>query len=213
MRPIRRLLPFVLLCCACGDQDSSPVPQPVPGLIRQSTPEIGNTETLVAGLPGAVAGKGTVHLHDKKTGKKVVTSSTNTGSFAVTLPASETESLEARFENADGLSDPVPLDVRSLGIPPELVQTKYAGLLAVVGDDVVVSNDQGPGNPPSLEATPNVDVVVANQNTGEVVESKTDDKGLFKVTLKGKSGDTILVMLSDPARPDLTSDFVSATVP
>jgi hypothetical protein len=204
------LLPLVW---GCGDQDSSPVPQPVPGLIRQSTPKVGTPDTLVAGLPGAVAGQGTIHLLDRKSGKKVVAPSTDAGSFALTIPASESEDLEARFENADGLSEPVSLSVRALGIHPELVQTQYGGLLTVVGDEVVVTNDLGPTTPPPVQASADVDVVVANESTGQVVTSKTDGEGLFKVTLKGKSGDAILIMLSDPTNPDLTSDFVSAQVP
>ena len=81
-----------LVLAACGDdQVSSPVPQPVPDFVRQSTPGLTQSKKLVLGLPGAVAGKGKVHLTDKATGTKVVGDSAAAGSFALVIATAHWE--------------------------------------------------------------------------------------------------------------------------
>lgn len=205
----------LLLSCACGDQDSSPVPQPVPGLIRQSTPGLTATQKLVVGLAGAVQGKGTVHLRDTITGKAASAATTGTGSFSLVLLAKEAQSLEAWFENDAGeTSDVVTLATRYLGEgltlgPPQ------PGVVSKpdAQGKVKVSNDGGASKPLLMTATPNVDVVVVNAASGAVALTKTDKDGRFTTTIAAKTGELIRILLVDPAQKEETSDFQSITVP
>src|SRR5512137_468560 len=112
------LLLLGLLCLAgCGDLVISPVPQPVPFYIRQSTPMDVDTSNkrLVIGLPKAVAGAGKVHVTDRTSGNSVVVPATATGSFSAVLAVGDGPSLEASYESQDGVSEPVSLAVRAQG--------------------------------------------------------------------------------------------------
>jgi len=210
-----QLLLSVIVLVGCGEQSSSPVPQPVPGLIRQSTPTAGALKTLVVGLPGAVAGKGKVHIREGVGGKIKIVDTTDSGSFVVALPIAEGDSLEAAFETDDGLSAMVPITPRSLGVTPSLGQPK-PGVVQAPHDgkpEVVVTNDAGAGQPLLLDATPDVDVVVSNIDNGEVVTTVTDKDGKFSTKIGATTGHTIQIMLVTREEPPVTSDFVSITVP
>lgn len=202
---------------ACDPQSSSPVPQPVPDLVRWSTPELTQTELLLVGLTGAVSGEGKVHVEDRTAGAKVVVGSSVTGTFSAVLAAAKDADLVLRFETVEGISDPVSLrKERVLGPPPALAPADYQAQVVTAPDaqgQVSVSNDAGPGQPPHIAATPDVTVIVTNGTTGEVVSSTTSAAGLFSVTLGGAKGDLIHILLVDPDAADLTSDFLSYQVP
>jgi hypothetical protein len=205
-----------LSACACGleDQESSPVPQPVPGLVRQSSPALTQSQKLVLGLPKAVAGEGKVHLTDRISGRKVVGISTAEGTFSLVIEVDpKDDALELQYENEDGLSDPVLISLRALGDGPALGQPKDGLVLPTNGPEVQVSNDAGHGNPLLLEATPNVMVIVTVTKTGQVVTSTTDSTGRFSVQIEATSGDWIQILLVDPQDPGSTSDFVTVQVP
>jgi len=203
------------LAAGCGDQVSSPVPQPVPGMIRQSTPSPSGVQLLFVGLPGAVAGAGRVHLTYRKSGKGVVVDSAAGGSFAAALTRVALDELEARFENDDGLSDPVPLSTQ-LRFPtgPVFGQPK-PGVVSKpdAQGQVRVSNDAGAAQPLLLDATPNMDLLVANDKTGALATTKTDKDGRFTTQLAAASGQSIRLLLVDPTDVGVTSDFVTIPVP
>lgn len=201
----------VVALAGCGDLESSPVPQPVPMLIRSSTPEQTSVDTLYIGLPGAVAGQGKVHIRSRQSGQTVVVPATAAGTFAARVPKDALD-LEARYESADGLSDPVPLAGQRLGEPLTLGDPQPGVVSGTYGpDEVVVTNDGTHGT--LLEAPPNVDVIVANATTGVVVTTKTDANGRFTTQITASKGDLIQIMVVDPDDPGNTSDFVEITVP
>jgi hypothetical protein len=200
----------------CGDLVSSPVPQPVPSYIRQSTPQGSRVETLVVGLPSAVAGGGKVHLRDRATGASAVAVASDSGSFAGVVPIGGSPDLEARYENKDGLSEPVSLRTRGFGVHPALVPALDNSPPVSSPDaqgQVTVTNDAGPGNPLHFNATPNTDALVSNSSKGAVVATVTDKDGRLTAKLAGATGETIEVLLVDPANPVLTSDYLTFTVP
>jgi len=200
----------------CGDQDSSPVPQPVPDFIRESTPGLKQTDKLVLGLPGAVAGSGQVHLTDQATGRRVSAPSAAAGSFnlVIIIDQTKTPQLVIQFENADGVSEPVSLATRQLTYGPTLGPSK--GGLAQAPDakgNVLVSNDGGAGNPLLVDASPNMTLILTVVSSGLVTSSTTDSQGRFSATVKAASGDTLGLLLVDPQDQGATSDFITASVP
>jgi hypothetical protein len=197
---------------------SSPVPQPVPFYIRQSTPIAVSTDKkrLVVGLPKAVAGAGKVHVKDRTSGTSVVVAAAAAGSFSAVLAAGDMADLEARFESQDGLSEPVSLNVRAQGDHPELTPSNSFGLPVSSPDaqgQVTVTNDDGPAQPLLFFATPNSEALVSNDNNGATVSATTDTDGRFQVKLPGATGDVIHVLLAATENSALTSDFLTYTVP
>jgi len=210
----RPRLAVVLAALFVAGCDSAPVPQPVPDLVRLSTPTPGQPQRLLVGLPGAVAGKGQVHVVQPKTGLSLSVASTEAGTFAAVLPTADAE-LALTFENDDGESDPLLLRSALPDGPRPALGTPAPGVVSVpdAGGRVTVANDGGPGQPLLLDATPEVTVLVSNDQTSEVVSSTTDSAGRFAVSLLASSGSTILILLVDPDEPDVTSDFVGIQVP
>ncbi|MCC6746995.1 MAG: hypothetical protein IT371_05005 [Deltaproteobacteria bacterium] len=217
---MRRL--FTLLCAlaaggpGCGEQLSIPVPQPVPLKVRQSTPGKDRHETVVAGLPQAVAGKGRVRLRDARSGLEVVVPSTAQGTFVGTLAVGAEADLYGRFETDQGQSAEVSLTLRALGLPPQLTRTRgEAGLVSAPDAKglVTVSNDAGPGQPLLVAATPDSEVIVSHAGLGTVVTTRTDKEGRFRAQLAAAAGDTIQLFLASVDDRGLTSDFLIATVP
>ena len=204
----------LLALVACGDGVSSPVPQPVPGQIRVSSPAVTRKTVLVVGLPSAVSGQGTVHVRDRTSGVTASAASTAAGSFSAVIVIGSKHELEAWFETADGTSDVVSLSLRALSYGLTLGQPK-AGVVSTpdAGGKVTVSNDGGAGKPLLMSATPNKVLVVSNANTGEVVSTTTDKDGRFSAKLAGAKGESIQLLLVDPADQASTSDFVTITVP
>lgn len=204
----------LLTLTACGDGVSSPVPQPVPGQIRISSPTLTSARVLVVGLTKAVAGAGTVHLRDTKTGTTASGKSSAAGTFSVVITAGPERQLEARFETPDGTSEPVNLMMRSLSYGPSLGQPK-TGVVSVpdAQGKVTVSNDGGTGKPLLMTASPNMVVVLSNASTAEVRLTTTDKDGRFSSKMSGSKGEQIQILLVDPADQASTSDFVTVTVP
>jgi hypothetical protein len=217
MRRLAVTLWIVVGTWSCGDMGSSPVPQPIPDFVRLSTPALKQTKQLVVGLPGAVDGEGKVHLGDKATGRKVSAASPAAGSFAlaITIDPTKTKELELRFENEDGLSDPVTLPTTRLTYGPTLSAVHGPGLVSAPDSkgEALVDNDAGAGNPPLVDATPDMNLIVTNFDTGAVKSTKTDNKGLFSVRIPAAKGDLLQILLVDPTDPGSTSDFITATVP
>lgn len=207
---------MALLLGGCGDMTSSPVPQPVPGAIRISTPGKTKPTTLVVGLAGAVAGAGQVEVRNTTSGTTATSPASPGGSFAVTLAAGRNDGLEARYRDPAGaLSDPVPLRDR--------MQTLGPGLGPPTGPDVVsapdaqgrstVTNDAGAGNPLLIDVPPQSTVLVSNEDNAAVVQTRADGGGRFTATIAAATGHTIHIMLVDPADPTATSDFLTFPVP
>lgn len=216
---MRRLLILAALLIpgpwACGLDVSSPVPQPVPHLLRQSTPSGARVSKLVLGLPGAVAGAGKVHGLVRDTGASAVAAAAAAGSFALTLAAAEQHTIELRFETDKGISEPVLLPPPRASFGPILREPEGPGVVSApdAGGQVTVTNDGGPGQPPLLQASPDHDLFVSNQRTGEVASTRTDAAGLFRVLIAARTGDSLSLLLVDPDDPGATSDFLSLTVP
>ena len=213
---MKQTLPTVaalLMLTACGGV-SSPVPQPVPGQIRISSPALTSAKVLVVGLTKAVSGVGTVHLRDLKTGATASAKSAASGTFSLVITAGPDRQLEAWFETADGNSDPVSLSLRSLSYGPALGQPG-TGLVSTpdAQGKVTVANDGGAGKPLLLTATPNMVLVLSNSSTAEVTTTTTDKDGRFSKKLSGAKGDQIQLLLVDPGDQASTSDFVTVAVP
>jgi hypothetical protein len=211
------ILLILVVNVSCGEQGSSPVPQPVPDFVRQSTHELQQEKLLVVGLPGAVAGEGKVRVQDRKGGAEVVVDATSVGTFTAVLPADQDADLALQFETDQGKSEWLLLRKAQTNEPiPHLgLPRSYQGPVSSPDAQgmVTVTNDAGPGQPLLLDATPEVDLIVSNGDTSEVVTSKTDETGRFSVKLPGSSGDWIHILLVSPKETDLTSDFVSHQVP
>ncbi len=200
---------------ACGLQESSPVPQPLPHYLRRSTPSASRQETLVLGLPSAVAGQGKVQLRELGGPRTVVAPSSEQGSFAVTIEVGASVQLELRFENADGASAWVPLAPPQLSYGPVLTGSRGPGVVSAPDASglVTVSNDGGPGQPALVSATPETELLVANATRSTIASGRTDAKGLFKVVLAAAKGDLIQLLLVDGTDTAVTSDYLSFTVP
>lgn len=203
---------LLLLMASCG---SSPVPQPVPFMMRKSSHNQPQGDTLVVGLPGAVAGAGKVHMRDRVGGRQASAVCNEAGSFSLVIRTGAKVDLEARYENDDGLSDWVSMSRPQSGSLGPALGTPKTGVVSSVDSrgEVIVTNGDGSGKPALLAATPDSTVVVSNADNGAVVTSTTDKAGVFKVVLKGTTGDRIRVLLIDADDPGNTSDFVSLTVP
>ena len=204
----------LLMLTGCGDGVSSPVPQPVPGQIRISSPALTTAKVLVVGLIGAVSGEGTVHLRDLKTGARAAAKSAASGTFSVVIATGPDRQLEARFETADGLSEAVSLSMRSISYGPALGQPG-TGVVSTpdAQGKVTVSNDGGVGKPLLMTASPNMVLVLSNAGTAEVVTTTTDKDGRFSRKLSGAKGEMIQMLLVDPGDQASTSDFVTMAVP
>jgi len=203
---------LLILTTACG---SSPVPQPVPFMMRKSTHAQPQGATLIVGLPGSVAGQGKVHIEDRKTGKRATAVSSGAGSFSLVLRTGSKTDLVAQYENEDGTSDWVSMSEAQTGsLGPTLGQPKK-GVVSSVDSrgEVTVTNDDGTGKPALMDATPDSNVVVTNAESGALATTTTDKAGVFKVIIAGASGDTVHVLLIDKDDPGVTSDFVSFKVP
>jgi hypothetical protein len=195
---------------------SSPVPQPVPSYIRKSTPELSRKQTLVVGLPKSVAGEGKVHVSDRASGITAIVPAPAAGSFVAILAVGVGADLEVRYESRDGLSEPVSLNVRSIGDHPALTPSYAVGVPVSSPDaqgQVTVTNDAGPGNPLLFLATPQSEVLVSNASSGAATSAVTDQDGRFQVKLPGAQGDMIQVLLAARADSALTSDFLTYAVP
>lgn len=208
-----------LAACGLDDATSLPQPQPIPGLVRRSTPAMtipDAPQTLVLGLVGAVPGLGAVELRRQQDGAKASGRSSDQGSFSLVIGAGKGDVLELRFSDAHGTSEPLVLHgvlaVRGpfLG-PPE--QTFGGPVSAPDANGIVtVSNDSGTPTP-HFTATPSSELLVANETNGAVAAGTTDGTGLFSLTLPGASGDAVRVLLAAAGNPGATSDFLTFKVP
>jgi hypothetical protein len=222
MRTYNHLIILVLfLVGACGDQASTPVPQPVPApmvsYIRKSSPGPMTTTALIVGLPQAVAGQGLVHFRNQRTGAIQTTRSTPAGSFAVLLEATIDDLLEAQYENADGLSEVVSLGTRFKGLLPELLLNPSDGPGPLSAPDseglVTVRNRPEPGSPLYFTATPDSDALVVNVDSNAMLSVRVNGQGELEAKIAAKQNETIEIMLVDPMAPGLTSDHLSFKVP
>lgn len=212
---------LVAMIAGCGvEQVSTPLPQPVPQpqlfFIRQSTPGYKRQSTLIVGLPQAVDGVGIVHLTTLDSGVNTTRSSTAAGSFAAVLEAGEGAEFELRFENDDGISEPVLL---AAGVPsagPSLDSVDTNGPPIVSAPDaqgqVTVTNGTDPGAR-QVMATPESEILITNETQGEITVSVTDDTGGFAAVIPGAIGDVIHLLLVDPVATSQTSDFLTFEVP
>jgi hypothetical protein len=218
-RHLALLLLLGLIACSGdnGDKGSITVPQPVPLLIRESVPGAHNATTLVVGLPGAVAGAGTVTIRDRRSAAEATAGAASAGSFSSVLTLAKDHELEIRFQNEDGASDWVAIPSASATDGVSLTVPNSDGPKPVSAPDaqgqVTVTSDAGAGKPPLIEATPEVDLIVANTDNGGVVASVTDQSGHFTVRLPGAVGDVIQILLVDPEDTKQTSDYLSYEVP
>lgn len=212
----RQLVIFALLLGACGDGTSLPQPVPVPApqlsAILQSTPQENQTDVMLVGLPGAVAGAGQVVATTRPSGLVTAVPSNAQGSFA--LVVARGESIELRYQTPAGeRSEAALLAPTRQTFGPELTESDATPGGVVSAPDaqgfVTVSN----GSPQQILASPNVTVLVSNANSGDVVTGTTDGGGLFSLRLRGASGQEILILLSDATESQQTSDFLAYRVP
>lgn len=221
---------LLLLSCVLGlalvffpsqlgaEQRSAPVPQPVPSpklrRLRISTPQAESKQTLIVGLPHAVAGEGTVYLKEANGSLQVSAPSTETGTFSLLFPTSR-KIYKIWFENQQGKSKTIELPLaKPIYVLPLNPSNSMEGVLTPLNNGQVrVSNDLGPGKPPIFEVLPYVEVIVANYQTGAVVTSKTDGEGRFSVIIAGVAKERIMIFVSDLLNKNITSDFLELTVP
>jgi hypothetical protein len=108
---MRSLIVCLLLLGGCGESTGIPQPDPIPkvSLIR-TTHVAADSEVDLVGLPGSVAGQGTVSLESSLA--RVTGPATASGTFALTLKALAGEPVKVRFRESEAVSVVVP------GIPP-----------------------------------------------------------------------------------------------
>lgn len=208
-----------LALAACGDDGVSlPQPQPIPGLVRRSTPAMtaADPQTLVVGLAGAVEGVGELELRRVSDGLAVTATSASKGSFALVIAAVQGDALELRFRGAHGTSEPLTLAPTLTTRGPFLGPPQNTFGEPVSPPDgsgnVIVTNDSDEPDP-YFAASPDSEVLVSNESNGAVAADTTDGAGLFGVTLPGNHGDTIHVLLAASGDIGATSDFLTFTVP
>lgn len=210
-----------LVAVGCGGDASVPQPVPVPkiSLIRRSSPETDQVETLVVGLEGAVAGAGQVEIVDRLGGGVGKAPASSRGSFAVLVPTSEQGTqLEARYVTAEGASAYISIDARSGStFGPRLGPTNQLGgpvSPPAANGLVMVTNYDDVNKIKFIDATPNVEVLVSNGRSGDVELSTTDAQGVFRVQLPAQVGDPVHIVLSDEAAgSEATGNYLSFVVP
>ena len=211
MKRIALLVSALVFCgVACT---GVPQPQPVPGLMRRSTPGLTQKKTLLVGLEGAVGLSSKVSILVRGASATVTASASPKGAFSAVLSATAGAILEVSFETADGPSATVTLVPTDVTRGPMLSKGLVFGSAVSAPDAqgiVTVSNDD-PTDPP-FSASANTQALVSNSRTGELVSNTTDAKGALTVKLAGKTGDQIHILLAEPGSFS-TSDFLAYTVP
>lgn len=209
------VLAGLVLASGCVEDGTSlPQPQPIPGLVRRSTPAmtVVDPQTLVIGLAGAVEGIGELALRRLRDGVTVTASSAAQGSFSLVIAAAQGDELELRFGDSEPLLLAPTLTTRGPFLGPP--QNVFGGPVSApdAAGDVVVTNDSGEASP-YFTASPSSEILVSNEGNGAVAVGTTDAAGLFSLKLPGASGDTIRVLLAAASDPGATSDFLTYTVP
>lgn len=215
------IVAITLLGSGCGGDASVPQPVPVPkiSLIRRSSPETDQIATLVVGLPGAVVGEGQVEIVDRLAGGAATAPAGTTGSFAALVPtSSQGTQLEARFVTAAGASPYISLDLRSGStFGPRLGPANALGGPVSPPDAnglVTVTNYDDTNKIKFIDATPDVEVLISNGSSGDVVLGTTDAQGVFSVQLPAQVGDPVHIVLSDEAAgTEATGNYLSFVVP
>ncbi|MBW2731226.1 MAG: hypothetical protein JRH20_02470 [Deltaproteobacteria bacterium] len=215
---MKHILPILLLLNGCGDETSLPQPVPVPApklsAIRQSTPMAEQSATMVLGLTGAVSGMGRVIAKEVLSGRETHATSTKDGTFSLVITnIAQAGGMELRFETVEGeRSEPLLLATTRAAFGPVLSPADAQGEVVSAPDtDGIVTVSSG--SPQLIAASPDVDVLISNANTGEVVLGVTDENGAFSLQLHGEQGQQILILLVEPANPEQTSDFLAYEVP
>jgi hypothetical protein len=204
---------------ACGDDLTSlPQPQPIPGLVRRSTPglSVPDPQTLVLGLPGAVPGLGELELRRVSDALRVTAPSSAKGSFSLVIGAAQGDLLELRFRVGEGASEALVLGpvfaTRGPLLVPPIGQKGGPVSAPDASGQVTVTNNSGLPDP-LFHASPGSEVLVSNETKAAVATGTTDGDGLFRLQLPGSTGDTIRVLLAASTNQDSTSDFLTFTVP
>ncbi|MCK5795591.1 MAG: hypothetical protein KAI47_00295 [Deltaproteobacteria bacterium] len=226
--PHRRMTSVVILAsclglfmAGCGiDGDVSvpqPVPVPKPFYLRQSPPEPDQTKTLLVGLPGAVAGIGSVEVRDVIAGTHAEGPTTASGTFSVLIVAAQSSELRIRYVVARGASAfiAVPRDRVTFGPRLGAVKAASAPVSSPDAQGIVrVTNLDAATGDIVIVASPDVDVLVSNVTSGAIVTARTDARGVFAVDIAAAVGDTLGVMLlGDPVSGDVTSNYLTFVVP
>ncbi len=209
---------FMVGCGIDGDVSvPQPVPVPKPSYLRQSPPEPDQTKTLLVGLPGAVAGIGSVEVRDLITGSHAEGLTTASGTFSVLIVASDLSDLRIRYVVARGASDfvAVPRDRATFGPRLGAVKASSAPVSSPDAHGIVrVSNLDAATGDIVIAASPDVDVLVSNVTSGAIVTARTDARGVFAVDIAAAVGDTLgAMLLGDPVGGDVTSNYLTFVVP
>jgi hypothetical protein len=213
----------VLLSTGFGGCDADPMPSPgAPdrfkifingGIIRPGNP----LELLgILGLKHTVQGTGVVVLKTPR-GTVYATASAD-GSFAGTVSGLPGDRIQVTFrESLTGPeSDPVDVVVpnyepnRAPGLPSTDPRDATIATIA----SVTASTPDASGNTEitGKQLGANVFVSLGNLRSGDVVDVQADKDGAFKTTFPAVTGDSVLVIVRDPAT-GLTSPQTTLAVP
>lgn len=178
-----------LLLVGCGESTGIPQPDPVPkvSLIR-TTHVAADNQVDLFGLPGSVAGQGTVSLESSRA--RVSGVATASGTFALTLTALAGEQVKIRFRESEAVTVTVP------GIPPPggpIPPGPIAGvppLTAAGAGRVLVQGRTG--------STPGGPVLGINAALGEVVPTTSAAAdGRFGFEIAASSGQRLAIYDDD----------------
>ncbi len=183
---LRSALPLLLLAAACGEEVGIPQPDPVPkvSLIRTSRSAAAGVD--VVGLPGSVAGGGTVTVEGAK--GQVQGPAAGAGSFSVRIEASPEEELRVRYNRSE------PVLVRVPPVPPPPPPSTYVPPGPIAG--IPPLSAAGPGRVRIRGATTDVPVgtiLGVNPSLGEVVVTVPAADRSFSLELPAATGHELRV--------------------
>jgi hypothetical protein len=162
----------------------------MPSLIKSTGVAPSKEEVIdVIGLPGAVAGKGTVTI--KGALGEVTATSTDGGSFVASIKAKADEKLAIRYK----ASEPAKITVPLLGVtapPKEDLFMSGVPITVPVGGTTTVSGIAGVG----------AKVLGVNMQSGSTATTQTDNTGRFSYKIDASTGDEIRTyQIDDPLSP------------
>lgn len=199
---------FLLTITSCTSVPQPvPVPSPDTTLMALSSPDTYQSKSLIIGLPGSVKGEGQIEFQNELN-ESFIAPTANKGSFAILVNAKT--SLRVRFIAAEGTSPfvqytPTLSTYGDTLEPADAIGTPISSPNAQ--GIVTVSNANG-----TLIAPGNAELIIGNQNNGEIVIVETNQSGIFSATLNAKVGDTIhLTLIKDEF--DTLSNHLSYGVP
>jgi hypothetical protein len=209
-----------LALSACGPNTSVPQPVPVPApkiaQLRVSAPDaqLKQEQALVVGLSGAVDGVGTIEARELISGATASVPAAEAGTFGLRILAPDGYRIRLRYLRGGEASAEVELVAARPNIFGRLDPTDSRGGPVSAPDEnglTTLSNHNSDSGLTFFSAPANTDVLLINEQSGALVQARTDASGHFAARIPAQIGDAIQVVGANE-QTQLTNSLVF-TVP